>query len=521
MKFSLHYYLLLLAACQSPAKAPVAAEPAAGTTDPYRPVYHFTAPKNWINDANGLVYTNGEYQLFYQYNPQSADPGHLSWGHASSSDLLHWKPQPVALTEYKNPDGSNTMIFSGSAVVDEHNTSGLFSAGQTDGLVAFYTGHVERPGVVLAQHQNLASSRDHGRTWQRYAGNPVLDIGSKEFRDPKVFWFAPQQKWVMATVKADRQQIYLYESKDLKKWIFLSRWGRAGNTVREWECPDLFELPLPGGGTKWVLLISAGNPTEEFRGQQYFLGNFDGRKFTPDQAYPEPAYLDYGKDFFAGVTFNNAPGNRRILVGWTNDWAYARDVPTGKVWRGNFAVPRELSLRRTATGLALVQVPVPELRKLGKKLLNLESRTLAPGPAGFKLPFRGEAYDLELMLTLDTAKSFNINVLQSDSERTILRYDVARQELTLDRTKSGNVAFNPLFASTLETAKVPLEKGKLQLRVLVDKSVVEVFAQGGKTTITDLVFPRQHAGRISLMAEGGSVQINGLRLTDLGRAAGP
>ena len=521
MKFSLHYYLLLLAACQSPAKAPVAAEPAAGTTDPYRPVYHFTAPKNWINDANGLVYTNGEYQLFYQYNPQSADPGHLSWGHASSSDLLHWKPQPVALTEYKNPDGSNTMIFSGSAVVDEHNTSGLFSAGQTDGLVAFYTGHVERPGVVLAQHQNLASSRDHGRTWQRYAGNPVLDIGSKEFRDPKVFWFAPQQKWVMATVKADRQQIYLYESKDLKKWIFLSRWGRAGNTVREWECPDLFELPLPGGGTKWVLLISAGNPTEEFRGQQYFLGNFDGRKFTPDQAYPEPAYLDYGKDFFAGVTFNNAPGNRRILVGWTNDWAYARDVPTGKVWRGNFAVPRELSLRRTATGLALVQVPVPELRKLGKKLLNLESRTLAPGPAGFKLPFRGEAYDLELMLTLDTAKSFNINVLQSDSERTILRYDVARQELTLDRTKSGNVAFNPLFASTLETAKVPLEKGRLQLRVLVDKSVVEVFAQGGKTTITDLVFPRQHAGRISLMAEGGSVQINGLRLTDLGRAAGP
>lgn len=521
MKFSLHYYLILLAACQGPAKAPVAADPASGTADPYRPVYHFTAPKNWINDANGLVYTNGEYQLFYQYNPQSADPGHLSWGHASSTDLLHWKPQPVALTEYKNPDGSNTMIFSGSAVTDEHNTSGLFPAGQTDGLVAFYTGHVERPGVVLAQHQNLASSRDHGRTWQRYTGNPVLDIGSKEFRDPKVFWFAPQQKWVMATVKADRQQIYLYESKDLKKWTFLSRWGRAGNTVREWECPDLFELPLPGGGTKWVLLISAGNPTEEFRGQQYFLGNFDGRKFTPDQAYQEPAYLDFGKDFFAGVTFNNAPGNRRILVGWTNDWAYARDVPTGKVWRGNFAVPRELSLLRTAAGLALVQVPVSELLKLGKKLLNLEPRTLAPGPAGFELPFRGEAYDLDLVLTLDTAKSFNMNVLQSDSERTTLRYDVARQELTLDRTKSGNVTFNPLFASTLETAKVPLEKGQLQLRVLVDKSVVEVFAQGGKTTLTDLVFPRQHAGRISLIAEGGSIKINGLRLTNLGPAAGP
>ena len=516
MKLSPFCFLLLLAACQGPAKPPVAA----GAADPYRPVYHFTAPKNWINDANGLVYTNGEYQLFYQYNPQSADPGHLSWGHATSSDLLHWTPQPVALTEYKNPDGSNTMIFSGSAVVDSANTSGLFPAGQPDGLVAFYTGHVERPGVVLAQHQNLATSRDHGRTWQRYAGNPVLDIGSKEFRDPKVFWYAPQRKWVMATVKADRQQIHLYESKDLKKWAFMSRWGRAGNTVREWECPDLFELPVPGGGSKWVLLISAGNPAEEFRGQQYFLGQFDGRKFTPDQPYEEASYLDFGKDFFAGVTFNNAPGNRRILVGWTNDWAYARDVPTGTTWRGNFAVPRELSLRRTAAGLVLVQVPVAELGKLGKEALNLKSQAVAPRN-GFELPFKGEAYDLELTLTPGTATSLALNVLQSDSERTTLRYDMARQELTLDRRQSGNVAFNPLFASTLETAKVPLQNGQLQLRLLVDKSVVEVFAQGGETTLTDLVFPRQHAGRISLRAEGGAVQITALRLRDLSQAPLP
>ena len=518
MKPLLLFSFVLLAACQGPAKGPVAGPAAA---DPYRPVYHFTAPKNWINDANGLVYTNGEYQLFYQHNPQSADPGHLSWGHASSADLLHWAPLPVALTEYRNPDGSNTMIFSGSAVVDSANTSGLFPKGQTDGLVAFYTGHVERPGVVLAQHQNLASSRDHGRTWQRYAGNPVLDIGSKEFRDPKVFWYAPQQKWVMATVKADRQQIHLYESKDLKKWTFMSRWGRAGNTVREWECPDLFELPVPGGGTRWVLLISAGNPTEEYRGQQYFLGTFDGRKFTPDQPYDEPSYLDFGKDFFAGVTFNNAPGHRRILVGWTNDWAYARDVPTGPGWRGSFAVPRELSLRRTAAGLALAQVPVPELRQLGKDTFALPSRALAPGPAGFELPFRGEAYDLELTLTPGTATSVALHVLQSDSERTTLSYDVARQVLTLDRRQSGNVGFNPLFAATLETARVPLRNGRLQLRLLVDKSVVEVFAQGGETTLTDLVFPRQHAGRISLTAEGGPAQVDGLRLRDLSSATKP
>ena len=506
--------LPLLVSITSPAQTP---GPAA---DPYRPVYHFTAPKNWINDANGLVYSNGQYNLFYQYNPQSVQPGHLAWGHATSPDLLRWTPQPVALTEYASPDGSNTMIFSGSAVVDKDNTSGLFAAGKTDGLVAFYTGHQERAGVVVAQHQNLASSPDGGLTWQRYAGNPVLDIGSKEFRDPKVFWYAPQQKWVMATVKADRQQVYLYESKNLKNWTFLSRWGRAGNTVKEWECPDLFELPVPGGGTKWVLLISAGNPVEQFRGQQYFLGQFDGKTFTPDQAYEEPVYLDFGKDYFAGVTFNNVPDGRRLLVGWANDWAYAQAVPTGTEWRGSFAVPRELSLRRTAAGLALVQQPLAELRGLGKAAFSIKSRDLKPGPAGYELPFRGESYDLELTLKPGKANLLTLNLLQSTNEKTVLRYDVAKQELTLDRRQSGNVAFHPMFASSLETAKVPLRDGQLQLRLLVDKSVVEVFAQDGEITLTDLVFPMQHAGRISLMADG-EAQVTALRLTDLSQPLTP
>jgi fructan beta-fructosidase len=506
--------LLLLASLSSGAQTtPTAA-------DPYRPVYHFTAPKNWINDANGLVYSDGKYNLFYQYNPQSAQPGHLAWGHATSPDLLHWTHLPVALTEYQSPDGSNTMIFSGSAVVDKDNTSGLFSNGKTNGLVAFFTGHQTRGGVTVAQHQNLASSQDGGVTWQRYAGNPVLDIGSTEFRDPKVFWYAPQQKWVMATVKADRQQVYLYESKNLKQWTFLSRWGRAGDTVKEWECPDLFELPLPGGGTKWVLLISSGNPKEQYRGQQYFLGQFDGKTFTPDQAYNEPTYLDFGKDFFAAVTFGNAPDNRRILVGWTNDWAYARDVPTGDVWRGNFAVPRELSLRRTAAGIVLAQQPIAELRRGSKEAVSLKNKALKAGAAGFEVPFRGESYDLELTIEPGKAKLITLNVLQSDAEKTVLRYDVAKQELTLDRTKSGNVAFNPGFAATLETARVPLQNGQLKLRLLVDKSVVEVFAQDGETTLTDLVFPQQHSGRITL-ATDGEARLSSLSLRNLSQPVMP
>ena len=517
MKTWFWYALPLLAGLSGAAPRP--GPPA----DPYRPVYHFSPPQNWMNDANGLVYSGGQYNLFYQYNPLSAAPGHLSWGHATSPDLLHWTPRPVALTEYAGPGGSNVMIFSGSAVVDKDNTSGLFAAGKTDGLVAFYTGHQTLNGAVQAQHQNLASSQDGGLTWQRYPGNPVLDIGSKEFRDPKVFWYAPQQKWVMATVKADRQQVYFYESKNLKEWRFLSRWGRAGDTVKEWECPDLFELPAPGGGreaSKWVLLISAGNPAEEYRGQQYFLGQFDGKSFTPDQPYDEPSYLDFGKDFFAGVTFNNAPDNRRVLVGWANDWAYAPQVPTGPAWRGSFAVPRELSLRRTTAGLALAQQPVAELRQLGKEALRLQSKTLPAGAAGYELPFRGESYDLALTLRPAQAKSFTLNVLQSAGEQTTLRYDVARQALTLDRRQSGQVDFHPLFGGTLETTPVPLQNGALKLRLLVDKSLVEVFAQDGEKTLTDLVFPRRHEGRITLSADGAA-QLTDVRLTDLSQPLGP
>nr|WP_262898971.1 glycoside hydrolase family 32 protein [Hymenobacter piscis] len=500
---------------------PARAQTAAPAADPYRPVYHFAPPRNWLNDANGLVFSNGVYHLFYQHNPLSAAPGHLAWGHATSPDLLRWTNLPVALSEYRNPDGSNTMIFSGSAVVDANNDSGLFAPGQTDGLVAFYTGHVEKNGATLAQHQNLAFSPDQGLSWTRYAGNPVLDIGSKEFRDPKVFWYAPQRKWVMACVKADRQQIYLYQSANLRDWQFMSRWGRAGDTVKEWECPDLFELPVPGGGTKWMLLISSGNPTEQFRGQQYFLGQFDGQQFTPDQPYEEPAYLDFGKDYFAAVTFNNAPANRRLLVGWTNDWAYARDIPTGDAWRGSFAVPRELSLRATAAGLVLVQQPLAELGTLGKEAVSLKNQSLKAGAADYELPFRGESYDLELTLEPGKAQTLTLNLLQSEAERTTLRYDVARQLLTLDRRESGRVDFHPLFALTTETARVPLQNGQLRLRLLVDKSVVEVFAQDGETTLTDLVFPRQHQGRITLQAAGGPARIARLSLRDLSQPLAP
>lgn len=478
-------------------------------TPDYRPQYHFTPPKNWTNDPNGLVYSDGKYHLFYQYNPFGNQWGHMSWGHATSTDLINWNHLSLALPEYNNADGSESMIFSGSAVVDKQNSSGFFTKGQTNGLVAIYTAFVHRNLAPIYQHQNLAYSGDDGKTWQYYKQNPVLDLKSKDFRDPKVFWYAPQQKWVMTVSKADRQQAYFYESHDLKSWKFMSRWGRAGNTARVWECPDLIEVSVQGEKTKkWVLFISSGNPQELYPGMQYFVGEFDGKSFKPDQAYEEPEYVDFGKDFFAGVTFNNAPNDRKILLGWVNDWEYANDIPTGGEWRGAFSVPRELSLKRTAKGFELIQWPVSELKKGQKEAFSTQNLKVT---SNYEVPFRGNIFDLELTIKPQQAKVLELKLLQSTDEETVLRYDVSEQTLSLDRTHSGNVSFNPKFAS-VEKVKVPLKDGKLQLRVLADKSIIEVFAQNGEKTLTDLVFPLKKEGKLSISSSGGESVINLLKI---------
>ena len=265
----------------------------------YKPAYHFSPDSNWMNDPNGLVYHNGEYHLFYQYNPFGNKWGHMSWAHAVSKDLMHWKGGPIALYEEKNTkDNDTTMIFSGSAVVDENNTSGLGIDGKGP-MVAIYTSHVHNNLVPVAQHQSIAYSNDNGLSWKKYIGNPILKINSIEFRDPKVFWYNPKQKWVMVVSKPDEHETWFYESKNLKDWSFMSKWGKNGDTARVWECPDLIEFPIAGTQeTKWVLLSSAGHPQKPYVGMQYFVGDFDGTRFTPSQDYKEPVYLDFGKDFF-------------------------------------------------------------------------------------------------------------------------------------------------------------------------------------------------------------------------------
>lgn len=257
-----------------------AATPAPTYHEPWRPQFHFTPPLNWMNDPNGMVYYAGEYHLFYQYNPFGDRWGHMSWGHAVSKDLLHWDHLPVAL-----PEENNVMIFSGSAVVDWNNTSG-FGKNNQPPLVAIYTGHrTEKP----RQTQDIAYSNDHGRTWIKYRGNPVLDIGEADFRDPKVFWHEPSGRWIMTVAWPLERKVRFYQSKNLKDWMHLSDFGPAGSTTGIWECPDMFPLAFEDNPdqTAWILVVNIGSGAPAGgSGCQYFVGNFDGTRFTLSPQHP-------------------------------------------------------------------------------------------------------------------------------------------------------------------------------------------------------------------------------------------
>ncbi len=434
----------------------------------YRPQVHFTPKVNWVNDPNGLVYYENEYHLFYQYNPFGTTWGHMSWGHAISKDLLHWDELPLALAEYMDPTTEDsTMIFSGTAVVDKNNTSGLCAG--TDCLVAIYTSNVHKGNQGLVQHQSLAYSDDKGRTWTRYEKNPILDIQRKDFRDPKVFWYEPQQKWVMALVIPDLFKVQLYQSKNLLQWTLMSEFGNAGDTTRIWECPDLYELPVENNSdkSKWVLSLSGGHPAgPTFVGMQYFVGDFDGTKFISDQV--EPLYVEHGKDYYAGIVFNNVK-DRTIMLGWVNNWTYANLIPT-ETWRGTFSIPRELSLIETPTGLRLKQKTISEFKNLlGEKITDINS-------------FEGKSFYLEA----EIADQGEIHLFKSEHQQTTIGYKDGK--LFLDRSNSGNTNFQKDFAS-IESVAIQEKPERIAIKILVDESIIEIVSNDGLYAITDQVFP--------------------------------
>ena len=465
--------------------------------EPWRPQFHFTPPSTWMNDPNGMVYFDGEYHLFYQNNPFGDRWGHMSWAHAVSRDLTHWEHLPLALAEE-----NGVMIFSGSAVVDWKNTSG-FGRDSRPPLVAIYTGHYTTKPL---QNQQIAYSTDRGRTWTKYAGNPVLDLGEADFRDPKVFWHAPTSRWVMAVSWPQHRQVRFYASSDLKSWTHLSDFGPAGSVTGIWECPDLFPTPVEGqpGKSRWVLVVNVGSGQPAGgSGTQYFVGDFDGTRFVADAGKGE-LWADYGRDFYAGVSWSDVPARdgRRLWLGWMSNWTYANDVPTAP-WRSAMSVPRELEVRPPPAGWRLIQHPVRELQRVRGPVERV--RHVALDSANTWLSQRRFPAGLaEVELTLDrvpTSGSIRWECRYAGGAVTQVVVDFGASEIRVDRTASGRTDFSPTFAG-VHRGPLRIVDGRVDLRLLLDTSSLEVFAQGGETVLTDLILPPSPELRFAMTAEG-------------------
>ena len=508
----------------------------------YRPKWHYAAERNWLNDPNGLVYSNGVYHLFYQHNPFGDVWGNMSWGHATSADLLSWDEQPVAI-----PCDEQEAIFSGSAVVDTLNTSG-FGVGGVPPLVAVYTSAYS-PASPLAgrQAQSLAYSTDDGATWTKYAGNPVLDRASADFRDPKVFWYDGDagSYWVMAAVEAVRHEVVLYKSDDLKSWEHLSTFGPANATGGVWECPDLFELPVDGdpGNTRWVLVVNL-NPGGIAGGSagQYFLGTFDGVTFrsettvtegtqTDDSRMPDYGWLDWGRDYYAAVSFSNAPDGRRLMIGWMNNWQYAASTPS-QGWRSAMSLVREVRLEtraRAPRAGAGCGGPVRGFRDgavrrragaaCGRRAVAARGgiRGCAAHrrrhPARFRRQGGAGAACRRGRRPAGADGAGLLRPVRGVAVRESLPGESLSGELSLDRTASGNVGFHADFPS-VERVPVSLDSsGLLRLTVFLDRCSVEVFAQDGLVTLTDQIFPAESSTAVGLLAEGDGAALVSLSIT--------
>jgi fructan beta-fructosidase len=412
-------------------------------TEPFRPQYHFTPKSGWMNDPNGLLYYDGEYHLYYQAIPhthESEGPKH--WGLAISRDLVHWQQMPLAL--YPDDLGE---IWSGNTVVDWQNSSGLQS-GTEKVLVALYTSF-----TPTSQQQSLAYSNDRGRSWTKYAGNPVLPNGEhKDFRDPKVFWHKPSQHWVMILVAG--HQIMIYTSANLIEWEFASQFGadeREGGTV--WECPDLFPLAVDGSEAekKWVMLVSLwGAGPNGGTATRYFVGDFDGRSFTNASPPQTVHWLDYGCDNYATITFSDVPHDRRLGIGWMSNWLYAGKLPTSP-WRSAMTIPRELSLTAIADDSPqLISQPISELESLRGDSVVIEDLEIGETPVIPDIKLTG-VFEILLDCDMGTASEFSLSLRNKEGEETVVGYDRENGRIFIDRRQSGRTDFSSDFAASLHT----------------------------------------------------------------------
>ncbi len=506
-------------------------------TDFYRPSYHFTPLYGWMNDPNGMVYKDGEYHLYFQYNPYGSKWGNMHWGHAVSRDLIHWEHLSPAIAR-------DTLghIFSGSSVIDKNNTAGYGK----NAIVALYTSASDKNGQI----QCMAYSNDNGRTFTKYEGNPVLTPfdGLKDFRDPKVFWFEKGKCWYMI-VSADKETRF-YKSKNLKKWTYISSFGNGlGQQPCQYECPDFFQLPVNGDkkNMKWIMTMNI-NPGCIFGGSatEYFVGDFDGKNFTCPDAH-DVKWLDYGKDHYATVTFSNT-GDRVLALTWMSNWQYANLTPF-KQNRGANALPRELKLFSIADKYYLSENVAPEVTALRKVTHDLGSETV-DGSKELKGAAAGMdgAFEIEADITPDSNGIAGIEISNNKRERAIIYFDMKKGRIVMDRTESGLTDFGKRAVphdieaawdkQREKQAKQPArivnsinykndfalatwaplslcESKTFHIDIFVDRSSIEIFVNDGRIAMTNLVFPIEAYENLKFYSKGGKAEFKNIKVHKL------
>jgi fructan beta-fructosidase len=465
----------------------------------YRPQFHFSPEHGWMNDPNGMVYLDGEYHLFYQYNPYGSMWGNMHWGHAVSTDMVSWTYLPVAIA----PDSLGS-IFSGSAVVDVNNTAGFGK----NAIVAIFTSNGK------TQRQSIAYSTDKGRTFTKYPGNPVLpNPGISDFRDPKVSWNDVSKQWVM--ILATKQTVSFYGSHNLKEWTKLSEFGDGiGAHTGVWECPDLFPLTYQGT-TKWVLTVSI-NPGGPNGGSatQYFIGSFDGTNFKAD-ALPYPLWIDYGRDNYAGVTWGNIPkqDGRRLFLGWMSNWDYGTSVPTINFRSAN-TVPRELTLKSNGEHLILNSFPVKEINSLRSNARKIPTMVVdKESSIAELLPKNKGTYEIEMTLKPVNSTSFGFELKNSKNEELKFTFDLKAKKLSIDRDKSGKTDFKSNFKDG--TSAPLVVKDSYNVRLLIDKASAEIFINNGEIAMTSLFFPNEIMNTLNFFAREGKLNAENITIYNI------
>lgn len=478
------------------------------TEKKYRPAYHHSPLWGWMNDPNGMFYKDGKWHLYYQYNPYGSKWQNMTWGHSASTDLVHWEHLPIAI----EPDGLG-MIFSGSCALDPKNTAGFGK----DAVLAMYT------SADKSQIQSLAASHDGGLTFDKYDGNPTLTLES-EARDPNMFWNDKTGEWNLVLAHALDHEMLIFTSPDMKEWTLSSAFGKGlGAQDGVWECPDLFELKVPGTDrTKWVLICNI-NPGGPFGGSaaQYFIGDFDGKTFKADtdkNGNVPTKWMDYGKDHYATVSWSDAPDNRRVVIGWMSNWEYAAEVPTLQFRSAN-TLPREMQLFKGADGdLYLASAPVRELASLRGKVVAETGRTsLGATPVNLTIPADTEGL-CEITASFDAAKKSKVELTLANAagEQVTMTYNSTDRTMSLDRTRAGISDFSQSFPA-VTVAPTRENNGKVELRIFVDRSSIELFGNDGRFVMTNLVFPTQPYLSLSVKSTEGSARLNSIKVYSINK----